>query len=556
MSRLVGNTEYSWCRAVEGGTGITVVFVLLSKPPNFTILQNALHNLQISHPILRSKLTFSTESNSFSFTIPQTPHLQINQSPNLNLNPNLSFHQVLEHELNQNPWVNSNCGEDCWDVFVVTVYELGESKWGISLRFHTAVCDRTSAVTVLRELLGLIGGEGVGVGEGEEGVVNLGIEDLIPSGKANKPFWARGIDLFGYSLNSFRFSNLGFCDVSSPRASGVARLQLDADETTRLLAVTVEGVVGFDLEEWWRRRQRRGFQIRGFVRELLGLIWKSGGGEGKEGVVNLGIENLIPSGKANKPFWARGVDLFGYSLNSFRFSNSGFCDVSSPRASGVVRLQLDVDETTWLLAGCNRSGVKLCGALAAAGLIAAYTSKHDVDHQSEKYAVVTIIDCRKVLDPPLQNHNLGFYHSAVLNTNNIDGRTGLWELASRCYMSFANAIDSNKHFTDMGDLNFLMCKAIDNPSFTPSSSSRTSYISVFEDPVMDDFKSEALLEVGLEDYVGCSSVHGIGPSIAVFDTIKDGRLDCAFVYPTPLHSREQIGDLIDHMKRILVEGSL
>lgn len=76
---------------------------------------------------------------------------------------------------------------------------------------------------------------------------------------------------------------------------------------------------------------------------------------------------------------------------------------------------------------------------------------------------------------------------------------------------------------------------------------------MFEEPFMDD-SNEMLQELGLEDYVGCSSVHGVGPSIAIFDTVRDGRLDCACVYPSPLHSREQMQELIDHMKKILVDG--
>lgn len=286
------------------------------------------------------------------------------------------------------------------------------------------------------------------------------------------------------------------------------------------------------------------------LRELLGMI-RGNAEEVSKDEVNLGIEELIPSGKAAKPFWARGVDLLGYSLNSFRFSNLEFKDVESARSTAMVRLQFSSDQTTAILDACKDRGIKLCGALAAAAMMAASFSKQLPGHQREKYAVTTLVDCRKELEPPLQSHNIGFYHSAILNTHDIAAETELWELASRCYTAVKNAMKSNKHFTDMGDLNFLMCKAIENPSLTPSSSARTSLIAVFEDPVFDD-TSDLHQEIGLEDYIGCSSVHGVGPSIAVFDTIRNGRLDCACVYPTPLHSREQMQDLIDHMKKILV----
>lgn len=62
-------------------------------------------------------------------------------------------------------------------------------------------------------------------------------------------------------------------------------------------------------------------------------------------------------------------------------------------------------------------------------------------------------------------------------------------------------------------------------------------------------------EVGVEDYMGCASVLGIAPSIAIFDTIRhDGRLDCVCVYPSPIHSREQMQEFINNMKILLVEG--
>lgn len=135
----------------------------------------------------------------------------------------------------------------------------------------------------------------------------------------------------------------------------------------------------------------------------------------------------------------------------------------------------------------------------------------------------------------------------------IKGGESLWELAKRTYGAFANSKNNNKHFSDMADMNFLMCKAIDNPSLTSSSSLRTSIISVFEDTVIDDC-GEMQREIGLEDYMGCASVHGVGPSIAIFDTIRDGRLDCVCVYPTPLHSREQMQELVNKIKFILIEG--
>ena len=109
------------------------------------------------------------------------------------------------------------------------------------LRLHTSACDRTAAVALLKGFLREIGGGeggGVDLGLGESEEVSLGIEELIPSGKANKPFWARGVDLLGYSLNSFRLANLEFKDSSSTRHSQVVRLKISTEETERLVSVS------------------------------------------------------------------------------------------------------------------------------------------------------------------------------------------------------------------------------------------------------------------------------------------------------------------------------
>lgn len=107
----------------------------------------------------------------------------------------------------------------------------------------------------------------------------------------------------------------------------------------------------------------------------------------------------------------------------------------------------------------------------------------------------------------------------------------------------------------MADLNFLMGKAIDNPGLTPSSSLRTSLISVFEETLTQN-TDQFHKDIGLVDCIGCASVHGVSPSLAIFDTVRDGELDCACVYPSPTHSREQMQDFVDHMKKILTETSV
>lgn len=78
--RLVGGTEYSWGQAVPGGTGVAVLALLVSKAPDISRLQNAVHKLQNSHPILRSRIHSSSTSTqkTMSFITSPAPFVQIN----------------------------------------------------------------------------------------------------------------------------------------------------------------------------------------------------------------------------------------------------------------------------------------------------------------------------------------------------------------------------------------------------------------------------------------------------------------------------------------------
>lgn len=258
--RPLGGTENTWCRTVPGGTGIVTVAFLLSKPPEASLLQAAFHTLQDRHALLGSKLHYSTTSNTFSLVKSSVPPLQVMSFnlfstrhilqtliSNLNNHSVSPFHLIFEHELNQNPWLNlkSSSYGDGTDVFFASIYTLPDAEWMVVLRLHTAVCDRTTAVSLLRELMGVILEKAGGGGEGREknarddGELSSGIEDFIPSGKTKKALWVRGADMLSYSINSLRLTNLKFKDVKSPRSSEVVRLQLELADTESLLAVSL-----------------------------------------------------------------------------------------------------------------------------------------------------------------------------------------------------------------------------------------------------------------------------------------------------------------------------
>lgn len=248
--RAVGATELSWCRAVPGGTGITVLALLFSKSPDVQFLQSALRKLQISHPILNSKLRFNPASNSFSYVTPQSPQLEIHPIDLQTTAEILRAHSpsggasipplqlVLEHELNKNSWQNPDSSDDV-DLFFASLYTLEKNMWVLALRLHTSACDRAAAAALMSELVAMMEEkEGIEGESGNEMKVSRGIDDCIPCGQDSKPFWARGVDMLGYSLNSFRLANLSFKDTTSPRLSRVVRLRMNAEDTGRILSVS------------------------------------------------------------------------------------------------------------------------------------------------------------------------------------------------------------------------------------------------------------------------------------------------------------------------------
>eukprot|EP00475_Leptophrys_vorax_P037816 TRINITY_DN6572_c0_g1_i2.p1 TRINITY_DN6572_c0_g1~~TRINITY_DN6572_c0_g1_i2.p1 ORF type:complete len:146 (-),score=12.74 TRINITY_DN6572_c0_g1_i2:102-539(-) len=138
----------------------------------------------------------------------------------------------------------------------------------------------------------------------------------------------------------------------------------------------------------------------------------------------------------------------------------------------------------------------------------------------------------------------------MMHTHSVSEASEFWDLAHRCHQSTANAIRNRKHYTDMGDLNMLMAQAIWHPQLTPSSSLRTSTVCSFWDSLEE--KMEAFVDrLGVEDYVGCSSVHGVGPCLAIFDSLREDGLHLSNVYSTPLFSHSLMRQLVTKMMELL-----
>jgi hypothetical protein len=246
-ARAVGGTEYSWCRAVPGGTGTTLLALRISPRAGAAAAEAAVRSLQAAHPVLRAHLrAASTSSPTLAFPASSAPHLLLPPQPS-----ELDFDSLLERELNRNPWAAAEePGPDGAPVLFAALYDLPPPAGGAALfvRIHTAACDRAASAALLRELLARLGG--AGAGEPEAAAVEAGLEDRIPKKDAWKPFWARGVDMVGYSINGLRTSTLPFVETGTARSTHMVRLAFGREDTARLLDVSCLHLAS-GTPHWW-----------------------------------------------------------------------------------------------------------------------------------------------------------------------------------------------------------------------------------------------------------------------------------------------------------------
>lgn len=222
--RLLGKTEANWCAAVESGTGITITSILFDHRVPVADLKQSLTSLLSLHPRLRSVIFF--EENEFVFRTPEEPHVRLSETET----DEESWHSITEKELN-----TSFAKEYPIAVFQPKLYRLKSGSSLLLLRVHAAAADMASTGTILRHVVSFLGKK-------EEPRVSqavdlVSLEDGIPPGQADKPFWAHGLDVVGYGLSSRRHAHLPFEDTKSDRVSKLIRAALTADTTTSLLKV-------------------------------------------------------------------------------------------------------------------------------------------------------------------------------------------------------------------------------------------------------------------------------------------------------------------------------
>lgn len=253
-TRAPGGTEYSWCRAVPGGTGTTLLAIRLS-PSGTTAattatVQAALRSLQSAHPALCARLRTSPAGPTLAFPSPAPPPpALLPLAPLLAPESAPDFHALLEHELNRNPWAaepDSSSSDSDAPVFLATLYDLPPPGGAaLFVRIHTVACDRSAAAALAREIVALLGNsaEEGGEREPEDALAAAGLEERIPQRDTWKPFWARGMDMVGYSINGLRTSTLPFVETGTERSTQMLRLGLGRDDTARLLDVSTSNFV-------------------------------------------------------------------------------------------------------------------------------------------------------------------------------------------------------------------------------------------------------------------------------------------------------------------------
>ena len=244
--RKLGKTESNWVAAVESGTGTTITSILFDRHVPVAELEGSLRDLVAAHPRLRSVIV--QEADEFWFRTLDEVHVnlcEVDESSNTwedddeEGNAREPWHLITEQALNT-PFPK----EFPIPVFVPKLYLLPHSQSLLVLRLHASAADMASTATIVKHIVSSLHRSGNKV-EGDESNLNISeqevvlpsIEDAIPPGQANKPFWAHGVDVVGYGLVSRRHAYLPFDDTENLRTSKLLRGALTVDATTLLLKV-------------------------------------------------------------------------------------------------------------------------------------------------------------------------------------------------------------------------------------------------------------------------------------------------------------------------------
>lgn len=239
--RALGKTESNWVAAVEMGTGITITSILFDRRVPVISLKQSVCALLALHPRLRSLIV--QENGKFFFHTPEEVYVRLSEidlssEEEEDENSRERWHLITEEELNV-PFSK----EYPIAVFQPKLYLLPDSRSLLVLRVHAAAADMASTPTMVKQIVSslqkgsAINYRNVSGGIDSEEELLPSVEDAIPPGQANKPFWAHGMDVVGYGLSSRRHAYLPFDNTESSRRSKLIRAALTAGATNLLLKV-------------------------------------------------------------------------------------------------------------------------------------------------------------------------------------------------------------------------------------------------------------------------------------------------------------------------------
>lgn len=331
-SRMVGGTEFSWCRAVAGGTGITILGLLFSRILDVSCLQQAIDNLQCRHPRLRSRLVWIHGKPALSVSMVPIVKVQVVDVPAAGICVSLTDDGDAQEDNISS--VESAC-------------KLGVSE-GMN---HVFSCGSTEDNTCCVESACELGASG-GLDHAQEAVEEDDTSEQKQYGcsvKGGNEEWLRLVET---ELNTNEWQEKQHVLDAKPmfvvrlynlsRSRCVLVLRLHTAVCDRASAATILTEL---LNDFHRMMMQQGGVSE--VKEKVGDDDKNAGAQ--EECRLAAVEDGIPKGKANKPFWAHGVDLVGYSLGSRRHASLPFRNTQQPRRSEIACHALSVEHTQQLL---------------------------------------------------------------------------------------------------------------------------------------------------------------------------------------------------------------
>jgi hypothetical protein len=251
--RGLGKTEGNWAAAVETGTGITITSVLFERRVPVAELKRALCDLLALHPRLRSLIV--QESRAFVFRTPEEVYVRLSE-----VDLSAEAEEEDEDGSSREPWLlvterelnTAFSKEYPVAVFQPKLYLLPGSRSLLVLRVHAAAADMASTPTMVKQIVSSLYKPSAidyrNVSGDEE--VLPSVEDAVPPGQANKPFWAHGMDVVGYGLSSRRHAYLPFDDTGSSRTSKLIRAAFTPDATSLLLKVFFSHINSSDASQF------------------------------------------------------------------------------------------------------------------------------------------------------------------------------------------------------------------------------------------------------------------------------------------------------------------